>query len=80
MVFTMTRDQILERAAAARSPRGAAQVVLASVVETHARPTDVSLEEVKCLLVDAVRAWRDRNARQHTVHATSGQCTASVML
>jgi hypothetical protein len=76
----MTRDQILEKAALARSPRGAAQVVLASIVETHARPTDVSLEEVKCLLVDAIRAWRHRNAREQHAHATSGQYTVSVTL
>jgi hypothetical protein len=76
----MTRDQIVEQAAAARSPRGAAQVVLASLVEKHARPTDVSLEEAKCLLVDAVRAWRIRNSRRQPVQATSGQCTTSVTL
>ena len=45
-----------------------------------AKPTDVSLEAVKCLLVDAVRAWRERNARPQPLHATTGQCPTSVML
>jgi hypothetical protein len=76
----MTREQILDRAADARSPRSAAHVVLDSIVNTHDRPTDVSLEATKCLLVDAVRAWRLRNATARPVHATPGPCTVSAML
>ena len=52
------RDQIIERAADARSPREVAQIVLAGLAATHADPQEVSLEYAKVLLVDAVRAWR----------------------
>ncbi len=52
------RNQILTRASDARSPREAAQMVLDELIETHTNPRDVSLENVKRRLVDALRAWR----------------------
>lgn len=52
------RNQILTRAADARSPREAVRLVLDELVETHTSPSEVSLENVKKLLVDAVRAWQ----------------------
>jgi hypothetical protein len=52
------RDQIIERAADARSRREVAQIVLDGLVATHVEPQEVSLEYAKALLVDAVRAWR----------------------
>ena len=61
------RANIVARAARAGSVREAADVVLAAVVEARAANRSISLEEVKSLLVDALRAWRQRNGPRRTL-------------
>ena len=63
------RNRIITQAANARSRREVSWVVLAAVVATHARPGDVQLDEVKSLLVDAVRAWRASGGVRETAGA-----------
>jgi hypothetical protein len=56
-------NDVLKQAADARSPQEAAEVVLDALVETYSAPHQVSLDEVKSLLVDAVRASRGKYPR-----------------
>jgi hypothetical protein len=71
------RNQIITRAANACSRSEVAHVVLSAVVETHAEPGDVQLEDVKSLLVDAVRAWRARNGVREVATAVGDFVGAS---
>jgi len=58
------QNEILTAAAEAHSQRDAAQVVLSAVVESHANPRDVQVDEVKRQLVAALRVWRAHHGRQ----------------
>ena len=65
----------LAKAARAGSARQAAQVVLDELVRQYDAATDVPLEQAKCLLVDAMRAWHARNDRRPpAVHCVPGVC------
>ncbi len=65
------RNRIITQAENACSRSEVAHAVLSAVVETHAEPGDVQLEDMKSLLVDAVQAWRARNGVRKVATAMS---------